>query len=134
MLYINIDHFGKIKSEIGISNADTVISEIGNCLKGQINDKDILARIGEDIFTCMRMGADAESALQFGERLRDKIEHLLIDIGNRTVTVTASIGLSLITENSSRPEDILQQSHHASDDVRKQAGWERWPQAEEWDS
>ncbi|MAY14666.1 MULTISPECIES: EAL domain-containing response regulator [Thalassolituus] len=125
VLYINIDHFGKIKSEIGISNADTVISEIGNCLKAQINEKDVLARIGEDIFTCMRMGADAESALQFGERLRDKIEHLLIDIGNRTVTVTASIGLSLITENSSRPEDILQQSHHASDDVRKQAGHER---------
>lgn len=125
VLYINIDHFGKLKSDIGISLTDTVITEVATSLKSKINDGDVLARIGEDIFACLRMGADAESALAFAELLRDKIERLLIDIGKRTVTVTVSIGVALITENSSRPEDILQQSHHAADDVRKQEGHER---------
>lgn len=125
VLYINIDHFGKLKSDIGISLTDTVITEVATCLKSKMNDSDVLARIGEDIFTCLRMGADAESALAFAEQLRDKIERLLIDIGKRTVTVTVSIGVALITENSSRPEDILQQSHRAADDVRKQEGHER---------
>ncbi|WP_430460186.1 EAL domain-containing protein [Thalassolituus sp. LLYu03] len=125
VLYINIDHFGRIKSEVGISHADTVINEVASVLKKKANDQDVLARVGEDIFCCLRMGADAESALAFAEVIRDKVEHLLIDIGNRTVTATVSIGISLITENSSRPEDILQQSHHAADDVRKQEGHER---------
>ena len=125
ILYVNIDNFGKLKSDIGISHADTVISEVGTLLKSQTTDKDILARVGEDIFACLRMGVDAESALQFAEQIRDKVEHLLIDIGNRTVTSTVSVGVALITENSSRPDEILQQSHHASDDVRKQEGHER---------
>jgi len=125
VLYINIDNFGKIKSEFGISHADTVISEVGTLLKSQTTDKDILARFGEDIFSCLRMNVDAESALEFAEQLRAKIEHQLIDIGNRTVTTTVSIGVALITENSSRPDDILQQSHQASDHVRKQSGHER---------
>ncbi len=125
VLYVNVDHFGKIKSDIGISHADTVICEIANALKSRIGENDTLARIGEDIFCCLRMGVDAEGALQFAEQLRDMVEHLLIEIGNRTVTVTVSIGLALISETSSRPDDILQQSHHASDDVRKQPGKER---------
>lgn len=125
ILYINIDHFGKIKSDVGISHADTVITEIAACLKSKAGSHDVLARIGEDIFGCLRMGVDAESAMAYAEQLRNKIEHLLIDIGNRTVTVTVSIGVALITENNSRPDEILQQSHHASDDVRKQEGKER---------
>lgn len=125
VLYINIDHFGKIKSDVGISHSDTVVTEVAGLLKSQMQEHDILARIGEDIFCCLRMGIDADSALSLADTLRDKIEHLLVDIGNRTVTITASIGVSLITENSSRPEDILQQSHEAADDVRKQPDSER---------
>ena len=125
ILYINIDHFGKIKSDVGISHSDLIVTEVADLLKSQKAEHDVLARIGEDIFCCLRMGADAESALAFANHLRDKIEHLLVDIGNRTVTVTASIGVSLITENSSRPDDILQQSHQAANDVRKQPDSER---------
>ncbi len=119
VLYINIDQFGKIKSDVGISHADTVIVEIAHALKARLSEQDVLGRIGEDIFCCLRMDADADALLQLAETLRDTIEHLLIDIGNRTVTVTASIGVALISDTSSRPDDILQQSHHAADEVRK---------------
>ncbi|MDK2776961.1 MAG: EAL domain-containing protein [Pseudomonadota bacterium] len=125
VLYVNIDHFGKLKSEIGISHTDTVVSEVANMLKSQSTEGDVLARIGEDIFCCLRMGIDAESALDFAEQIRGRVEHMLIDLGKRTVTVTVSIGLALITENSSRPDEILQQSHHAADDVRTLEGKER---------
>ena len=125
ILYINIDNFGKLKNDIGISHADTVISEAGAGLKTLLGDADVLARIGEDIFACLRMGIDAESALELAETIRDKMEHLLIDIGKRSVTITVSVGVALITENSSRPDDILQQSHQASNDVRNQPEKER---------
>ena len=120
--YVNLDQFNKIKSEVGINHSDTVITTIADKLRKQLPETVNLARIGEDIFSFIRMGIDAEHALQEAEALRDMIEHLLIEIDKRTITVTASIGISLITENSSKPEDILQQAHHASDDVRKQEG------------
>ena len=122
VLYINIDHFGKIKSDVGISHADTVIVEIATALKAHLQEQDVLARVGEDIFCCLRMHADAEDLLALAEDLRHAIEHLLVDIGHRTVTVTASIGVALVSDTSPNPDDILQQAHHAVDDVRKHAG------------
>lgn len=123
--YINLDHFGKVKSDVGINHADTVICEVANALKANCKESDIVARIGEDIFCCLRMGADAESSLKLAEQLRSLIENLLIDIGNRTITTTASVGVALINESSAHPIGILQHAHQASDDVRKQPGKER---------
>lgn len=125
VLCVNLDDFGRIKSEVGISLADKVITDIGNLIKNKCQPTDVIARVGEDIFACLRMGTDAESAMNFAETLRNAIEHCLVEVGNRTVTATARIGVALITETSSRPEDILQQAHSASDDVRKLKNHER---------
>lgn len=125
VFYINIDQFGRVKSEIGINHSDSVIVGVADQLRKSLTDNDKLARIGEDIYAFVRMGIDAERALQQAETLRDMIEHLLIPVDKRTITVTASIGVSLITENSSNPEDILQHAHHAADYVRKLEGHQR---------
>lgn len=124
VFYINIDHFNKVKSDIGINHSDTVICAVADSLRKQLPESTHLSRIGEDIFSFIMMGTDAERALQQAEKLRDMVEHQLIEIDKRTTTVTTSIGISLITENSSKPEDILQQAHKASDDVRRLEGHE----------
>jgi diguanylate cyclase (GGDEF)-like protein/PAS domain S-box-containing protein len=124
VVYINIDNFGRLKSDIGIAHTDTVLNHIAATLRDQLSERQVAARIGEDIFAGILMGRDAEQALEAAEKLRDTIEHLLIEVNNRTVTVTCSIGVALINENSSKPMDILQQAHQAADDVRKQEGHE----------
>lgn len=125
VFYINIDQFNKIKSDIGINHSDTVVVAVAEALKNKLPDSAHLSRIGEDIFAFILMGTDAESALQQAEKLKDTIAQLLIAIDKRTTTVTTSTGVSLITENSSKPEDILQQAHQASDNVRKLEGHEK---------
>ena len=118
MMYINIDRFGKVKSQVGINNADTVLCAVSDYLKKTISEKDILARVGEDVFAWMRLGVSAESALETAERFRDGIEHLVIDAGSQTVTITSSIGISLINDSCSNPSEIMQRSHQAADSVR----------------
>ena len=125
IFYINVDHFGKVKSEVGISRADTVLLELANSLKKRINAEHILSRISEDIYACIFMGISADQAVGTAQSLRQHIENLLIDLGDRTISVTASIGIALINETSSRPEDVLQQAHYASDGVRKLEGHEQ---------
>ncbi|ASP38880.1 hypothetical protein CHH28_09375 [Bacterioplanes sanyensis] len=124
VVYLNLDNFGRLKSDIGIVHTDTVLAHIAATLKEQLSERQVTARIGEDIFACILMGRDAEQALAAADKLRDIIEHMLIEVSSRTVTVTASIGVALINENSSKPLDILQQAHEAADGVRKQEGHE----------
>jgi diguanylate cyclase (GGDEF)-like protein/PAS domain S-box-containing protein len=123
-MYINIDRFGKVKSQVGINNADTVLCSVANYLKSIKQEGDTLARIGEDIFAWLRPNINAEQALAIAEQYRHGIEHLVIDASSQTVTVTASIGLSLINDSSSEPNEILHRAHQAADSVRHDHGHE----------
>ena len=124
ILYVNIDSFGKVKNEIGISRADQVLVELASVVSSTIPEDASPSRISEDIFSCILMGVDANEALETAKVLCKQIEDTLIDIGDRTITVTSSIGVSLINESSARPEDVLQNAHCAADDVRNQEGHE----------
>jgi diguanylate cyclase (GGDEF)-like protein/PAS domain S-box-containing protein len=124
-MYINIDRFGRVKSQVGINNADTVLFAVADYLKSVIKPGDTLARVGEDIFAWVRPGISAEQALDIAESYRDGIEHLVIDANSQTVTITASIGIALINDSCSEPGDILQRSHQAADAVRHDQGHEK---------
>lgn len=123
-LYINLDKFGKTVGEAGLNHSDTIVCAVADTLKSIASQNDVLARTGEDIFCLLRMGCDAEGGLGLAEQIRSKLAALLIEVGNRTVTLTASIGVALITESSSRPDEVIQQAHDASyysDDGKKTA-------------
>ncbi len=124
-IYINIDRFGRVKSQVGINNADSVLFSVADYLKSAIEEGDTLARIGEDIFAWIRPNINAEQALAVSEQFREGIEHLVIDASSQTVTITASIGVALINDSCSDPGDILQRSHQAADAVRYDEGHEK---------
>jgi diguanylate cyclase (GGDEF)-like protein/PAS domain S-box-containing protein len=121
-IYINIDKYSKVKSQVGINNADTVICSVANYLKSAVHKNDKLAHIGEDVFAWIRPNINAEEALAVAETFRNGIEHLVIDANSRTVTITASIGVALINDSCSDPRDILQRAHQASDAVKYDQG------------
>lgn len=125
VMYINIDRFGKIKSQVGINNSDIVLTSVANFLKSAIKEEDTLARISDDIFAWIRPNINAEEALAIAEKFRDGIEHLVIDAVTQTVTVTVSIGVALINDSSSDPMDVLQRSHQAAGAVRYDEGHEK---------
>jgi len=125
VMYINIDRFGRVKSEVGINNADAVLCAVSEYLKSSISDHDILARVGEDVFAWLRLGINAEQAMEFADKLRDGIEHLVIDANSQTVTITSSIGIALINDSCSNPGEVLQRSHKAADAVRNDEGHEK---------
>lgn len=124
-MYINIDRFGKIKSQVGINNADAVLCSVADYLKASINEGDTLARVGEDVFSWIRPNITAEEALVVADKFRDEIEHLVIDANTQTVTITTSIGVALINDSCSEPSEILQRSHQAADAVRYDEGHEK---------
>jgi len=124
-MYINIDRYGKVKSQVGINNADTVLLAVADYLESAIKPEDTLARVGEDIYAWIRPNINAEEALSVAEKFREGIERLIIDANSQTITITASIGVALINDSCSEPGDILQRSHQAADAVRHDEGHEK---------
>lgn len=116
--YINIDSFGRIKSKAGLAGADIVLSDVASLLKQHVQDPNVVARFGEDIFTLLAPIGDPHQAQEFAQEIGKLIANNLSDIGGQVLQVTASIGIVLLKDKSFSPQEILGWAHQASDNVR----------------
>jgi diguanylate cyclase (GGDEF)-like protein/PAS domain S-box-containing protein len=121
LLYINLDHFGTVKSQVSIAGADVVLTDIASLLQQNIQQSHLLARFGEDVFTLLYAEGDSKKAVQYGKNLCQIIKDHLSEVQDRTIQVTASIGITMINNDvTPSTESVLTRAHFASDNVRKQ--------------
>lgn len=95
LLYINLDNIGKINSSTGLQGVDTTIKYLGNLLNEQFADG-FVARFGDSTFAIILPDTTKEKVLEIAESVRAKAETLLIEIGQRTVTTTLSVGVVMM--------------------------------------
>jgi diguanylate cyclase (GGDEF)-like protein/PAS domain S-box-containing protein len=118
LIYINTDKFGKIKADIGIANADTLVAELASVLKTHFNDRAQIGRIGEDVFAVILPGADVDAVQADTEILRHTIEQHLFEIAGKTHQITISAGIAPINDSTPSHQEVLNWAHLAADHVR----------------
>lgn len=119
IFYIQLDNFAAIQSDIGMAAADMVISDIAMLLKESLPANALLARFGDEIFTVIIKEQNLDEGATLAEKIRAAIEDHMSEVQERTVQVTASIGVTLISENSDNGEEIITRVHQASEQVRE---------------
>lgn len=119
ILYIQLDNFAAIQSDIGMAAADMVISDVATLLKETVPQGALLARFGDEIFTVIVKEKTLDAGAELGEKVRAAIEDHMSEVQERTVQVTASIGVTLISENSDNGEEVITRVHQASEGVRE---------------
>jgi len=106
---IDLDHFKQINDSHGHAVGDKVLAELGRLIRAALRETDVAGRYGGEEFVIVLPHTDAPGALIFGERLRQLIAAMTVDIGGgRVLAVTCSIGISqmMITETP-QPEQAL---------------------------
>lgn len=90
----DIDFFKKINDSYGHDIGDVVLKEFALILKATIRDNDLLARIGGEEFIMVLPKTDINGAKQLAEKLRNKIEDMVIQTTGESVRLTASFGVA----------------------------------------
>lgn len=109
VFYIYIDDFtNKVQASLGVAGADKVLVNLAELLKNNITKKDTLARFGEGSFTILTDNITAEDAVIRAQALCKTIDDHIIDIEGRTLQLTANIGISLLNENASNAETVIE--------------------------
>ena len=119
LLYIDIDNFiERAQSTLGVAAADMALSDLASLLREKNNTTDIIARFGDTAFTVLVPNIRADAAVNRARQLCKAIEEHIIDIDNKTLQLTASIGVSLINDNTTNANKVIEQAINAMEKVR----------------
>jgi len=116
--FISIDHFSKVKSNVGLAGADLVLADIAGIMRQHSRADDVLARFGDDEFAVICSEGDPDKLLKHADGIRAAVENHLANVQGRTVQVTVSIGLALINETTSNSQELVDLAHQAADKAR----------------
>src|SRR5690554_6685252 len=123
LLYIDLDNFTeRAQSTLGVAAADMALSDLASLLREKNNTTDIIARFGDTAFTVFVPNIRADAAVARAKQLCKEIEDHIIDIDNKTLQLTASIGVSLINDNSTNANKVIEQALNAMEKVRTAGG------------
>lgn len=122
LLYVLLDNFKSIKESVGLGASDLVVNDIAQLIKDKVGALGLPARFGDNSFTVLLKGKDAATTQAFAEQLRHAIEEHILDIEGRSLTITTSIGISLITESSPDAQEILSRADLACEVARSSGG------------
>jgi len=117
---IVLDEFSNVRSQVGVIGADTVIADIGSVLHETFGDSELLARLEGPAFALLTRIDDRDKLEKMAEKARDAVRGHICELENRSISVTATIGIALIDENSGDPNDIINRTERAWSEAAKQ--------------
>lgn len=119
LLYIQLDNIGKISSSLGLQGIDTTIEKVARNLEDLVTT-DCVSRFNDTSFTVLVESTDLQQLTDLAEKIRVSISEMLIEVGQRTTTTTASIGAVIIEQNAPNTQVLLERALEAINRVRVQ--------------
>ncbi|WP_019466631.1 EAL domain-containing protein [Dyella japonica] len=108
VLYLDLDQFKLVNDTCSHAAGDELLRQFAALFTGHVRATDAVARLGGDEFVVLLENCAQDAALAIAENLRTAIGDLHFAFGERSFTISASIGLvSLNTDQRLAREDIL---------------------------
>lgn len=119
LLFIDVDHFKRINDSLGHSVGDQVLCEITYRLNKEIREGDTLARLGGDEFVLLLTEIhDTDVIYRVAQRISECFTDP-IEVGERSLYVTSSIGCSVYPVDGIDRETLLRNSDTAMYKAKK---------------
>lgn len=113
LVMFDIDHFKKVNDTYGHQAGDDVIRVVAHTLKEQARKTDYLGRYGGEEFTAILTDTTGENGMIFAERLRAKVESLVVPYGDHKLKFTISLGVSQLGYRHDTPLEWLEEADQA---------------------
>ncbi|GAB2514074.1 EAL domain-containing response regulator [Lysobacter humi (ex Lee et al. 2017)] len=91
-LLIEPDYYAKLLQDIGLDAADDLIAACARRLRESVGEDVVLARFGEHQFAALRRGSDHEKTQALAEQIRGAFAEHVVEVSNRSLNATVSIG------------------------------------------
>jgi diguanylate cyclase (GGDEF)-like protein/PAS domain S-box-containing protein len=125
LLVLDLDHFKAINDTLGHEAGDRLIVTVANLLRTRLRTSDAVARLAGDEFAILLPDANAEMARHVAEEIvADVQRNASVDQGQTRRRVTASVGVTMFSQEHINAESVLIDADLAMYDA-KEAGRDR---------
>jgi two-component system, cell cycle response regulator len=109
LLILDLDDLKKTNDRIGHLAGDAVLKSLSEIIRTAMRTEDFVARYGGDEFVIVARGIGLARAVAMAERLRKIVEKASIDVGERSVSITVSIGVASLSccRRGAAAEDLI---------------------------
>ncbi|ODN65753.1 diguanylate cyclase domain-containing protein [Methylophaga muralis] len=119
VLFLDLDGFKGVNDTLGHEAGDRVLQLVAERLTNCVREEDTVARLGGDEFTVILIGAEQQQDIEVvAQTIIDAIA-LPFDLEKKSVQISASIGISLFTENTISAVEMLEAADHAMYSAKK---------------
>ena len=123
LAFISIDGIDDIRSRVGITQTDHVLTNISDFVSQQLTSSTYLFQYCDDGLVALLDELDASSAQKTAEQLCSNIESHIIEIDGQSIQCTASIGLVVIDgQQSNSSAKCIDNAFSVCEMVRKNGG------------
>ncbi|MBL8300820.1 MAG: EAL domain-containing protein [Rhodanobacteraceae bacterium] len=113
ILYIDLDRFSAIVDAAGVSASERLLVEIATVLGKRLREHDVLARIEGDRLALMLSGVQLENLFPLADSYRELLHQCKYEYGGASRSVTASIGVAVISRDTPSAEYVVEHARLA---------------------
>jgi multidomain signaling protein FimX len=108
MALVRIDKFGALERVIGVTASEEVVADVARLLKETLHPKEIAGRFGGVRFLALLERGNEHDVNAWCERLLTRVQRHVMRISDKTVSVTCTIGLSVVSPADPSLDAVVQ--------------------------
>jgi diguanylate cyclase (GGDEF)-like protein len=113
VLLIDLDHFKSINDRFGHALGDRALETFADAARQSVRGSDLLGRLGGEEFAAVIVDTSRDNAIAVAERIRASFAQAALEVDNRPVGATVSIGLVYCQETAIDVAELLAQADQA---------------------
>ncbi len=107
VVLFDLDHFKRVNDTYGHPAGDAVLVQVSDAIRSELRAEDIFARYGGEEFALILRGISTPAAATLAERLRDRVQEIVVTHDDRAIRVTVSMGCASARELGDPSSDEL---------------------------
>jgi multidomain signaling protein FimX len=113
LLLIEPDNWASIVTTVGLGKADELLAGFADRIRMLLGPEDVAGMLAEHTLGIVLDSRHDDAVKEWISKLQHAISNEIFDAGTRSITVTASIGGSLLGEKNANTEQLLNQASQA---------------------
>ena len=122
LLLLEPDNFQSVNDAVGITGTDALLKAMATAISANLGEHDCAGRIGEHAFGVLLAARPHAEAQRIADAIRASVAGQIVEAAGSSVSITASVGGSLLGEKNANTQTLLAQASHALRNAQSQGG------------